>query len=69
MKAFSQDRRAPTNVLCVEAGVPLVWVGGKGLLELRPDFFNAAWASSVGLGVDGAYAGAMMGGEPYAVWL
>lgn len=65
---FAWGRRAPINVLHMEAAMPLVTVGGKALQDLREDVFDAARNSSRNAPSFDTYTAALMGGEPFAIW-
>lgn len=71
MVPFTFTRRAPLCVLTVLAELPLVRVGGDSLHELREDVFDAARNANCrarAFRFD-TYASALMGGEPYALWV
>ena len=68
--SFSYNRRAPINVLTVNAGFNLVEVGGKQLNTLRKDFYDqgAGAFATRPAAIISAYDIALSGGEPYATW-
>ena len=67
---FNYDRRAPRNVLAVEAEFNLVELGGKRVDTLREDFYDigAGAFTTRPPAIFSAYDIALSGGEPYAIW-
>ncbi len=63
-KADGLRRAGKLQTLLVEAGIPLVRVGGGSLHELREDVYDSA-NNTVRFN---NYDACMMGGEPFAIW-